>query len=181
MAIRSICEKDQGILRKKSKKVEQINDKIIQLLDDLKDTLMEADGIGLAAPQVGILKRIAIIDSGEEVIELINPVITEREGEQVYLEGCLSVPGMYGNVGRPEKVTVIALNRDGEEMEYQAEGLLAVAFCHEIDHLDGVMFTDKVKGKLYSIEELNEMEKKNENDEKTKKNEISENTEKDVE
>ena len=165
MAIRTICQYGEPILKKKSKPVERINYKIVQLLDDLIDTLKEADGVGLAAPQVGILKRVVIIDSGEEIIELINPVITEAEGEQSYLEGCLSYPGKYGDVGRPEKVTVVALNREGEEVEYKAEGMLAVAFCHEIDHLEGDLFFEKVKGRMYTAQELAEIAEKEEEEE----------------
>ena len=160
MAIRTICQYGEAVLKKKSKVVEKIDHKVLQLLDDMVDTLDEADGIGLAAPQVGILKRIVIIDTGDEILELINPVIKESEGEQHYLEGCLSYPGQFGNVGRPEKVTVVALNREGEEVVYKEEGLLAVAFCHEIDHLEGDLFFEKVKGKLFSTEEIAELREK---------------------
>lgn len=145
MAVRTIRIKGDEILSKKCREVPEINEKIIQLLDDMKETMYLANGVGLAAPQVGILKRIAVIDVGDGPIELINPVITSTEGSQCNVEGCLSVPGKYGEVDRPAFVTVEALNRDGESVTVEGEGLLAVALCHEIDHLDGNIFVDKVK------------------------------------
>ena len=144
MGIRQIRTNNDEILRKKCRKVEEINDRILVLLDDMIDTMYEADGVGLAAPQVGILKRIAVIDVGEGPICLINPEIIETHGEAIDEEGCLSLPGKTGNVKRPERVTVKALNKKGEEYTLTGEGLLARAFCHEIDHLDGVLFIDKV-------------------------------------
>lgn len=144
MAIRQIRTNGDDILRKKCRKVEEINERILVLLDDMVDTMYEADGVGLAAPQVGILKRIAVIDVGEGPIYLINPEILEVEGNAVDEEGCLSLPGKTGNVERPERVTVKALNEKGEEYTLTGEGLLARALCHEIDHLDGVLFIDKV-------------------------------------
>jgi len=144
MGIRQIRTNNDEILRKKCRKVEEINDRILVLLDDMIDTMYEADGVGLAAPQVGILKRIAVIDVGEGPICLINPEIIETHGEAIDEEGCLSLPGKTGNVKRPERVTVKALNEKGEEYTLTGEGLLARAFCHEIDHLDGVLFIDKV-------------------------------------
>ncbi|MDR3121865.1 MAG: peptide deformylase [Clostridiales bacterium] len=164
MAIRMICKDGEAVLRKKSKPVGRINDRVTQLIDDMVETLKDANGVGLAAPQVGILKRIIVIDAsgeeGAEPIVLINPEITARSGAQSYYEGCLSFPGYYGDVGRPEAVTVAALDRNGARVEYDAEGLFAVACCHEIDHLDGVMFMDKVKGRLYSAEEIRQMREK---------------------
>ncbi len=145
MAIRNIRKLGEDILRKKCRAVDTIDDKIITLLDDMIDTMHQADGVGLAAPQVGILKRIAVIDVGEGVIELINPEITKTEGKETNVEGCLSVPGKWGTVERPQKVTVRATNRQGKEYEITGEGLLARALCHEIDHLDGVVFVDKVE------------------------------------
>ncbi len=144
MALRNIRKLGDDILRKKCRIVENIDDKIITLLDDMADTLYEADGVGLAAPQVGVLKRIALVDVGDGLIELINPEIIAEEGTQTADEGCLSVPGKYGKVERPKKVTVRATDRDGNEFEITGEDLLARAFCHEIDHLDGIVFVDKV-------------------------------------
>ena len=145
MAIRNIRKLGDDILRKKCRQVEIIDDKIITLLDDMTDTMNSADGVGLAAPQVGVLKRVVVIDVGDGVIELINPEIVDVQGSVTDVEGCLSVPGKYGTVTRPEKVTVKALDRNGEEITLTGEGLLAKAFCHELDHLDGVVFVDKVE------------------------------------
>ena len=119
------------------------------LINDMLDTMYEAAGVGLAAPQVGILKRIVVIDVGEGPIVLVNPVIVESSGEQTGEEGCLSVPGMSGIVTRPNYVKVRALNEDMEEIEMEGEGLLARAFCHEIDHLDGKMYVSLVEGELH--------------------------------
>lgn len=145
MAIRNIRKVGDEVLAKRCRDVEVIDDRIKELLDDMADTMYEANGVGLAAPQVGILKRIAVIDVGDGIIELINPIITEVSDEkQCGVEGCLSAPGRFGEVERPAKVTVKATNRDGEEFEVVGEELLAVALCHEIDHLDGNVFLDKV-------------------------------------
>lgn len=145
MAIRNIRKVGDDVLAKRCREVEVIDGRITELLDDMADTMYDANGVGLAAPQVGILKRIAVIDVGDGIIELINPVITERSDEkQCGVEGCLSAPGRYGEVERPAKVTVKAIDRNGEEFEVVGEGLLAVALCHEIDHLDGNVFLDKV-------------------------------------
>lgn len=143
MAVRTIRKDGDEILRKISRKVEVIDDRILTLLDDMKDTMKKAEGVGLAAPQVGVLRRIVVIDVGDGLIELINPVIVFEGGEQVEEEGCLSIPGIRGKVKRPEKVIVRAMNRKGETAEITGTGLLAVAFCHEIDHLNGILFTDK--------------------------------------
>ena len=145
MALRQIVQLGDSVLRKKCKPVEKIDDKIIQLLDDMADTMYEADGVGLAAPQVGILKRIAIVDVGDGLIELINPEIIEVKGTQTDDEGCLSVVNEFGPVTRPYYVKVRAYNRKGELFEIEGEELLARAFCHEIDHLDGVLFVDKIE------------------------------------
>lgn len=145
MALRQIVKIGEPVLRKKSKVVKEINDRIIELLDDMADTMYEADGVGLAAPQVGILKRVVVIDIGDGLIELINPEIIETSGEQIDEEGCLSVVGEAGNVRRPNYVKVRALNRNGETIELEGEELLARAFCHEIDHLDGILFVDKIE------------------------------------
>ena len=144
MALRNIRKEGDSILRKKSKKIEEINDRIITLIEDMKETMYAADGVGLAAPQIGILKRIVVIDVGEGPITLINPEILKTEGSQIDFEGCLSIPGEQGKVDRPFNVTVSALNEKGEEFEMEGEGLLARAFCHEIDHLNGILFIDKV-------------------------------------
>ena len=145
MAIRNIRKVGDEVLAKKCREVDKIDDRIIELLDDMADTMYDANGVGLAAPQVGILKRIAVIDIGDGIIELINPVITKISDDiQCGTEGCLSAPGRYGEVERPAKVTVRATDRNGETIEVEGEGLLAVALCHELDHLDGNVFLDKV-------------------------------------
>lgn len=145
MALRQIVQIGEPVLRKTCKPVEKIDEKIIQLLDDMADTMYEADGVGLAAPQVGILKRIAIIDIGDGIIELINPEIIDTKGKQTDDEGCLSVINQSGPVTRPYYVKVRAMNRNGQVFEIEGEELLARAFCHEIDHLDGVLFVDKIE------------------------------------
>ena len=145
MAIRQIVQIGDPVLRKKSKVVEKIDQKIIQLLDDMADTMYHADGVGLAAPQVGILKRVVVIDIGDGLLELINPEIIETSGEQLDDEGCLSVVGEAGAVRRPYRVKVRAFDRNGNLFEIEGEELLARAFCHEIDHLEGVLFVDKIE------------------------------------
>lgn len=144
MAIRNIRKLGDDILRKKCRPVEIIDEKTLTLLDDMAETMYEANGVGLAAPQIGILKRIVVIDIGEGLIELINPEIVAVEGNIKDTEGCLSVPGKYGYVVRPAKVKATALNRDGEKFTIEGEGMLAKAICHELDHLDGIVFVDKV-------------------------------------
>lgn len=144
MAIRNIVKFGDDVLTKKCRKVEKIDDRIITLLDDMADTLYNSNGVGLAAPQVGVLKRITVIDVGDGLIELINPEIISSEGNQRGLEGCLSLPDKWGYVDRPMKVKVRASDRDGNEFEIEGEGLLARAFCHEIEHLDGILFSSHV-------------------------------------
>lgn len=146
MAIRKLLTipEDNDFLRKQSREVTIIDNRILTLLDDMKDTLYAENGVGLAAPQVGVLRRVVVIDIGEGLIELINPVICYKKGEQINAEGCLSVPGRSGTVSRPEKVTVRALDRNGKEFELTGEGLLAIAMCHEIDHLNGTLYIDKM-------------------------------------
>lgn len=144
MAIRNIRKIGDEVLRKKSKTVEKIDDRTILLIEDMIDTMYEAEGVGLAAPQVGVLKRIVVIDVGEGPIVLINPEIVKTEGSYVDMEGCLSVPGETAEVERPEKVTVRAMDQNGVIREIEGEELLARAFCHEIDHLDGILYIDKV-------------------------------------
>ena len=146
MAIRKILDvtQENNALRRKCRPVEHFDERTAQLLDDLIDTLTDADGAGLAAPQVGVLRRVAIVDIGDEdgVVELINPVIVEKDGEEDAVEGCLSVEGVNGYVIRPQWVKVEAFDRNGEKFTVEAKGYKARAFCHEIDHLDGVIFTD---------------------------------------
>lgn len=147
MAKRNIVTREDPILRKHSRPVENVDDRIRMLLDDMYDTMKDV-GVGIAAVQVGVLRRAVVIDVGEGRIDLINPVITETSGQQKEIEGCLSCPGENGYTLRPMKVTVKALNMDGEEITVYGEGLLARALCHEIDHLDGILFTDKVVEKV---------------------------------
>lgn len=144
MAIREIREKGDEILYKKCKAVMKFDEKLHILLDDMYETMQSRDGVGLAAPQVGILKRAVVIDVGDGKIELINPEIVEESGEQTGSEGCLSVPGVFGEVTRPNVVTVKAQDRDGKWFKITGKELLARAFCHEIEHLDGKLFLDRV-------------------------------------
>ena len=155
MALRNILTKEQPLLYKKSRVVTDFNPRLHQLLDDMRETLLQANGVGLAAPQVGVLRRAVLVietnvPEGEEeyVIELINPEILEVSGEQDGPEGCLSVPGEYGLVKRPMHVKVRAQDRFGETFEVEGEGLTARCFCHEIDHLDGIVFTSKAERML---------------------------------
>jgi peptide deformylase len=144
MALLNIVKEGDGVLRKVCRPVTEITPRILRLLDDMLETLHHADGVGLAAPQVGVLRRICIVEVEEGVVyELINPEIIAREGEQKEIEGCLSIPEKWGITDRPEKVTVRAMNRRGEIYEATGEGLLARAFCHELDHLDGILFRDR--------------------------------------
>lgn len=152
MAIRKIRELGDEVLTKTSKEVTKMTFRTKMLIDDMLDTMYEAMGVGLAAPQVGVLKRIVVIDIGEGPIVLVNPQILETDGEQTGEEGCLSVPGKSGLVTRPDYVKVRALNEEMEEIELEGNGLLARAFCHEIDHLDGKMYVDLVEGELHDTE-----------------------------
>ena len=144
MAIRNIVKVGDDVLRKVCRTQMTFDEKLWSLLDDMAETMYKAEGVGLAAPQVGILRRVCVVDVGEGLIELINPVITEKSGSQKGSEGCLSVPDRFEEVTRPNKVTVRAQNRKGENIEIKAEGFLARAFCHEIDHLDGILYKDKL-------------------------------------
>jgi peptide deformylase len=145
MALRQIRLYDDEILRKKSKVVEVVDDKIRQILNDMADTMYNTEnGGGLAAPQVGILKRLVVIDMGHGLIKLVNPKIIKQEGTQEVIEGCLSIPNKWGKLKRPAKVIVQALNEKGEEIILTGTGDLAKCFCHEIDHLEGILFTDFV-------------------------------------
>ena len=159
MAILNILEDGEPTLRKVCRPVTEITPRIIRLLDDMRDTLEDANGAGLAAPQVGILRRIVICDTEEGLVELINPEIIAAEGEQQELEGCLSVPGVWGITDRPAKVTVKALDRHGNEFTVTGTELDARCFCHELDHLDGKLFTDNAVH-ILTPEEVKEMMKK---------------------
>lgn len=155
MALRNLVIEGDPLLRKTSRPVDEITPRIIKLLDDMADTMyFEGRGIGIAAPQVGVLRRIFVIDVGDEhgLIEFINPEIIETSGSQIDNEGCLSVPSKTCEVERPEHVKIKALNRNGEEFELEADGLLARCICHENDHLNGILFIDKsVDGKIYNV------------------------------
>lgn len=144
MALRNIVKDGDPVLRKKCREVTSFDERLHILLDDMKETLAYANGAGLAAPQVGILKRVALVSVDEDYFELINPEIIAAEGEQTDPEGCLSIPGVCGTVSRPYKVTVKAQDRYGKEFTATGEALLARAFCHELDHLDGILFKDKI-------------------------------------
>ena len=137
MALRNIRVNEDLVLRKKAKKVDRFNGKLHGILDDMTETMYAAPGVGLAAPQVGILKRVVVFDIDEQLYEMVNPIITKTEGEQIGIEGCLSVPGKYGRVQRPEKVIVEYQDRNGNMQVLETEGLKAVVVCHETDHLDG--------------------------------------------
>ena len=151
MALRTIRVEGDPVLTKVSRPVDKMTPRNHELIMDMLDTMYDAMGVGLAAPQVGILKRIVVIDVGDGPIVLINPEILETSGEQTGDEGCLSVPGMAGQVTRPNYVKVKARDIDMNEVEYEGEGLLARAFCHEIDHLDGHMYTELVEGELHHV------------------------------
>lgn len=145
MGIRKLRLNDDEILRKKARPVENVDDRIREILCDMADTMYAAgNGVGLAANQVGLLKRLVTIDMGDHLYKMVNPEIVSEEGEQLCLEGCLSFPGKWGNVRRPWKVTVRALDENGQSFELTGEGDLAKCLCHEIDHLDGIVFVDKV-------------------------------------
>ncbi len=145
MALRKIVTAEDPVLRRISRKVEKFDKRLWDLLDDMKDTLYNAEGAGLAAVQVGILRRVVVIDCGDGYIELVNPEITDRSEEiQEEAEGCLSIPGQYGITRRPKWVTVKAQNREGKWVLYKGEDLKARCFCHELDHLDGILYTDNV-------------------------------------
>lgn len=156
MAIRNIVTEGDPILNKVCRKVEKFDKRIWDLLDDMKETLKESNGVGLAGPQVGVMRRLCIIDVGEGPIEFINPTIIETDGEQEVVEGCLSCPNEYGLIVRPLYVKAKAFDRNGNEFEIEGEDLLAQAMCHEFDHLDGILFKEKVE-RMLSPEELEEM------------------------
>jgi len=143
MAVYQIVHIGEDILREKAKEVPKITPNIHKLLDNMAETMYQANGVGLAAPQIGVSKRVIVIDAGEGLIELINPVILKQSGEETDKEACLSIPNVSGDVKRAKEVLVQALNREGELLEYEAKGLLARIFQHEIDHLEGILFVDR--------------------------------------
>ncbi len=157
MGIRKILTDEEPALHKVCKPVTSFDGKLHKLLDDMQETLLQANGVGLAAPQVGILRRVVIVDTGEEILELVNPTLVETDGEQVGAEGCLSVPGKYGLVKRPFWAKVRAQDRFGDWYEAEAEELIARCFCHELDHLDGIVYTEVMEHFL-TEEELEAME-----------------------
>ncbi len=144
MAIRNIILEGNEILNKKCRPVEKFDERLWQLIDDMKETMYNSNGVGLAAPQVGILRRVVVVDVGDGLIELVNPEIIEQDGEQREVEGCLSCPGQYGTTIRPMFVKVAAKDRNGKDIQLSGMALKARAFCHEIDHLDGILFKSKV-------------------------------------
>ena len=153
MGIRKIMTVEEPCLHKVCRPVEKFDGKLHKLLDDMKETLLDANGVGLAAPQVGILRRVVVIDLGDEMLELVNPELLETSGEQEGAEGCLSVPGKYGLVKRPNYAKVRAQDRNGEWFEAEGEELIARCFCHELDHLDGIMYTE-IMERFLTEEEL---------------------------
>ena len=153
MGLRKILTDKDPALHKVCKPVENFDAKLHKLLDDMRDTLIDSQGVGLAAPQIGILRRVVLVDTGDEILELINPVLLETDGEQVGPEGCLSVPGKYGLVKRPYYAKVRAQDRFGDWYEAEGEELIARCFCHELDHLDGIIYTE-VMDRFLSEEEL---------------------------
>lgn len=164
MALRQIRELGDPVLEKSCREVKEMTPRLKELVADMLETMHAYEGVGLAAPQVGILRRIAVIDVGEGPIVLVNPRVVETDGEQTGAEGCLSVPGKAGTVTRPNHVKVEAFNENMEPIEVEGEELLARALCHEIDHLDGVMYVEKVEGDLYEVaddEEDEETEEEN--------------------
>lgn len=155
MAIRNVVKEGDDVLRKTARPVIEFNKRLHILLDDMAETMYATNGVGLAANQVGVLRRVVVVDVGEGLIELVNPEITAKSGNQQEVEGCLSSPGEYGITSRPMQVTVEAFDRFGNEVKYEGEGLLARAFCHELDHLDGVLFKDNVV-RMLSPDEIGE-------------------------
>lgn len=144
MAVMKIYREGESVLRKRAHEVKIFDRRMVGLLKDMAETMYAADGCGLAAPQVGILRRMVVIDVGDGLVELINPEIIASEGSNIDAEGCLSIPGRRCTVERPDKVTVRAMDRKGREIEFTAEGFFARAVCHELDHLDGILYVDKM-------------------------------------
>ena len=157
MALRNIVTVGDPVLTKKCRPVVKFDDRLAELIDDMKETMQHANGVGLAAPQVGVLRRIVVVDAGDEIVELVNPeFVSKSEEEQTGVEGCVSLPGEYGIVTRPMYVTVRAQDRHGDWYEYDGEELVARCFCHEIDHLDGHMYTE-IAEKMLTPEELEQL------------------------
>ena len=153
MGLRKILTDKDPALHKVCRPVDSFDWRLHKQLDDMRETLIDANGVGLAAPQVGILRRVVLVDNGQEILELVNPELVETDGEQVGAEGCLSVPGRYGLVKRPNHARVRAQDRDGNWFEAEGEGLTARCFCHELDHLDGIVYTE-VMERFLTEEEL---------------------------
>ena len=153
MGLRKILTDAEPSLHKTCKPVVQFDDRLWKLLDDMQETLLDSGGVGLAAPQIGILRRVVLVDTGEEILELINPTLVETDGEQEGAEGCLSIPGKYGWVKRPNYAKVRAQDRNGDWFEAEGEELIARCFCHELDHLDGILYT-QVMDRFLTEEEL---------------------------
>ncbi len=170
MALRKILNDNHPVLRSPAQEVKKINSGVLRLLDDMIETMRDADGVGLAANQVGVPKRLLVAFAGEdEVYELINPYCENEEGEEVGVEGCLSVPGYYGEVPRSEKIVVTALNREGEKIRLEVEGLKARILQHEMDHLEGILFTDKAV-RMVDPEELKSEDNKSEDNKSEESN-----------
>ena len=161
MALRKILTEGNPTLNKVCRPVTVFDDRIATLIDDMKETVIHANGVGLAAPQVGVLRRVVVVDLGDEIVELVNPQILEQEGEQDGLEGCLSVPDRFGLVKRPERVKLEAQDRHGDWFEYEGEGLIARCFCHELEHLDGHLYTERAY-RMLTEEEYEELMRQNE-------------------
>ncbi|MDL2289311.1 peptide deformylase [Clostridia bacterium OttesenSCG-928-F22] len=158
MAQREIITFPHPALKKKCKPVTVVNERVIQILEDLAETMYLAEGVGLAASQISVLRRLAVVDVGEGLIELINPEIIEQEGEEIDIEGCLSFPNMQAQVKRPQTIVVRTLTRDGKEIEFTASGYFARAICHETDHLDGVVYMDKAEAE--TLQDLSQPQNK---------------------
>ena len=153
MGLRKILTDEESALHKVCKPVVNFDSRLWKLLDDMRETLIDSNGVGLAAPQVGILRRVVLVDTGEEILELVNPSLIETDGEQVGGEGCLSVPGKFGLVKRPYYAKVVAQDRNGQWFEAEGEELIARCFCHELDHLDGILYTE-IMERFLSEDEL---------------------------
>ena len=160
MALRKIITEGNPTLNKVCRPVTAFDDRLAMLIDDMKQTVVQANGVGLAAPQVGVLRRVVVVDLGDEIVELVNPRILEQDGEQDGLEGCLSVPERFGMVKRPNRVKIEAQDRHGDWYEYEGEALIARCFCHELEHLDGHLYTERAY-RMLTQEEYEELMKQN--------------------
>lgn len=165
MALRKILTDENPALKKVCRPVTAFNDRLATLIDDMKETVVHANGVGLAAPQIGVLRRVVVVDLGDEIVELVNPRILEQDGEQDGLEGCLSVPDRFGMVKRPNHVKIEAQDRNGDWYEYEGEALIARCFCHEMEHLDGHLYTEKAYHMLTQEEYEELMNRDQEEDE----------------